>query len=253
MKRGGLWKSIFCFFVMVPLMWGTTVLAAERRVPSAAYPNIQDAINAAVPDVDVVLVLNGTYAGNLLVEKAITIKSENGPENTTIDCAGSGRGFTFRGADTSRAVLSGFTITGGNATSGGAILCELNASPTISECILSANNATNYGGAIACFKASPFISYCVMENNVASFGGGLFVKNGSASDPSPTLIGCTIANNRATSSGGGVCLHSYASPSFYNCLIAGNSAAQYGGAFYCYSKCARRHAGYRNRCSSIIP
>jgi len=238
MKRGGLWKSIFCFFVMVPLMWGTTVLAAERRVPSAAYPNIQDAINAAVPDVDVVLVLNGTYAGNLLVEKAITIKSENGPENTTIDCAGSGRGFTFRGADTSRAVLSGFTITGGNATSGGAILCELNASPTISECILSANNATNYGGAIACFKASPFISYCVMENNVASFGGGLFVKNGSASDPSPTLIGCTIANNRATSSGGGVCLHSYASPSFYNCLIAGNSAAQYGGAFYCYSKCA---------------
>jgi hypothetical protein len=210
MKRGGLWKSIFCFFVIVPVMWGTIVLAAELRVPSQ-YSSIQAAIDAAAPGVDVVLVEDGTYSGNLLVEKAITIKSENGAEHCVIDCAGSGVGVTFRGPGANGAVLSGFKITGGNAA---------------------------WGGAIACFQASPIISDCVMENNVASYGGGLFVKNVSASDPSPTLIGCTIANNTATKRGGGVFLHTYASPSFYNCLIAGNSASEYGGAFYCYFKCA---------------
>jgi len=237
MKRGGLWKSIFCVFVMVPFVWGTTVLAAELLVPSAAYPNIQAAIDAAVSD-DVVLVADGTYTGNLVVQKSITIRSVKGREMTTIDCAGTGRAFTFSGAGTSGAALTGFKITGGNADSGGAILCELNASPTISDCILSANKAIN-GGAIACFQSSPIISHCVMESNMASsVGGGLYIKNFSASDPSPTLIGCTIANNSASKHGGGIYLISYASPSFYNCLIAGNSAALNGGAFYCYNRCA---------------
>jgi hypothetical protein len=236
MKRAGILKSIFSFFVMVSLMWGATVLAAELRVPSQ-YSSIQAAIDVAVPG-DVVLVADGTYSGNLLVQKAITIKSENGADHCVIDCAGSSRGFTFSGTAASGAVLRGFTITGGKAVSGGAILCEANASPTITESIFSANEATNYGGAIACFQSSPTISYCVMENNVALLGGGLYVKNVSAIDPSPTLIGCTVANNSASRNGGGVYLLTYASPSFYSCLIAGNSASLNGGAFYCYNRCA---------------
>jgi hypothetical protein len=208
MRRAGVLKSIFSFLVMVLSMWGTTVLAAELHVSSSEYSSIQAAIDAAAPG-DVVLVADGTYSGNILVQKAITIKPENGA-HPVIDCAGSGVGVTFKGAAANEAVLSGFKITGGNGS---------------------------YGGAIACYQASPIISDCVMENNVALYGGGLFVKNAQATDPSPTLIGCTIANNSATR-GGGVFLHTFASPSFYNCLIAGNSAVQYGGAFYCYNQCA---------------
>ena len=220
-------------------MWGTMVLAAELRVPSQ-FLYIQDAINAAASG-DVVFVADGVYTGegnvNLLIVRAITIKSENGAEKTTIDCEGNNRAFTFRGTGTSGTVLSGFTIIGGNAASGGAILCENNASPTISECILSGNKATN-GGAIACFQSSPIISHCVIEKNTASNGGGGLLVNGSESNPSPTLVGCTIANNSAARRGGGVYLLNYASPSFYNCLIVGNSAALNGGGFYCLNQCA---------------
>jgi parallel beta-helix repeat protein len=221
-------------------MWVTSVFGSDLYVDwqqqSGPYKDIQSAILAAVPG-DVIHVSDGTYPGNLLVQEAITIISENGPGKTIIDCAGSGVGVTFKGAETTGAVLSGFTITGGNADLGGAIFCELNASPTISDCVLSANKAVN-GGAIACSQASPIISHCTLEGNTASsLGGGLYVKNTSPTDPSPTLMGCTIANNSANK-GGGVYLVNYASPAFYNCLIAGNSAVLNGGGLYLYNRCA---------------
>jgi hypothetical protein len=237
MKRRAFLKSLFSFLLMVLLMWGTGALAAELRVPSQ-YASIQAAIDVAAPG-DVVLVADGTYEGNLVVQESITIRSENGWEKTKIDCANQGRGVIFSGPSTSGAMLRGFTITGGNAAtgSGGAILCEGNASPTISECVLSANLATS-GGAIASIQSSPIISHCIVERNTASsVGGGLYVKNISASDPSPMIVGCTIANNNARR-GGAVYLFYYASPSFYNCLIVDNSASEFGGAFYCYRQCA---------------
>jgi predicted outer membrane repeat protein len=251
MRRGGVLKSIISFLVMVLLMWGTAALAAELHVPSSDYSSIQAAIDAAVPG-DVVLVAGGPYSGNLLVQKAITIKPENEANHPVIDCANAPRGFTFVGAEASEAVLNGFTITGGNGKVpedwkdiypdiygwqgfGGAILFEDGASATITDCTISGNTA-DYGGAIAFIKSCPTISHCVIETNIALLGGGLYVKNASASDPSPALITCTIMNNSANR-GGGVYLISYASPSFYNSLIAGNLASQFGGAFYCQNQC----------------
>jgi hypothetical protein len=129
--------------------------ATERLVPSQ-YPTIQAAIFAAV-DGDVVIVADGVYTGpgNRDVDfggKLLTVRSESGPESCIIDCqASSGnrhRGFYFHTNETAAAVLDGFTIQNGYAPynepcyySGGGILCQYNANPTIRNCILRENHA----------------------------------------------------------------------------------------------------------------
>ncbi len=129
--------------------------ATERLVPSQ-YPTIQAAINVAV-DGDVVIVADGVYTGtgNRDIDylgKALTVRSESGPESCIIDCqASSGnrhRGFFFHTNETAAAVLNGFTIQNGFApynapceASGGGILCKDNANPTIQNCIIRGNRA----------------------------------------------------------------------------------------------------------------
>jgi len=70
-----------------------------RADGSGDYPTIQAAIDAA-SDYDVVVVADGNYTGegnkNLdFGGKAITLRSQNGPEKCIIDCEGNGRGFYF--------------------------------------------------------------------------------------------------------------------------------------------------------------
>ncbi len=130
--------------------------ATERLVPSQ-YPTIQAAIDAAV-DGDVVIVADGMYTGTGnrdidFLGKALTVRSENGPANCTIDCqathADPHRGFHFHQNESCACAVDGFTIQNGYAPdeggsiqhAGGAILCRDNANPTIRNCILRLNQA----------------------------------------------------------------------------------------------------------------
>ena len=91
-------------------------------------------------DGDTVLVANGIYVGinnkNLDFKgKAITVRSENGPEKSIIDCEGDGRGFYFHSGESEDSVISGFTIRNGNADKGGGIYIT-HSSPTITTVLL---------------------------------------------------------------------------------------------------------------------
>jgi len=124
---------------------------------SGDYLTIQEGINAAV-DGDTVLVLDGTYTGpgNRDLDfggKAITVRSENGPDNCIIDCEGRQadphRGFFFYSGETTAAVVDGFTIQNGYARSegecgtiGGGILCMFS-NPTIANCTIIGNTAAD--------------------------------------------------------------------------------------------------------------
>ncbi len=75
-------------------------------VPSAQYPTIQTAINAAAPG-DTILVSPRTYPENLVITKSINLVGAS-PNNTIIDASGSGPGINITAA--SAVYISGFTI-----------------------------------------------------------------------------------------------------------------------------------------------
>ena len=203
--------------------------AATRYVPSQ-YSTIQAAIDACNTG-DTVNVAPDTYNGlgnrNIYFRgKAITVRSETGPENCIIDGEGYGApGFLFTNAETENSVLDGFTITNFNHCG---IYCY-SSSPTIRNCKISNNTAT-YGGGIDCREYShPTITSCVIRGNKSTTGGygggGIFCNWGC----DPTISNCVITSNSAAYRGGGIYFYFFCHPKFINCEISKNTAYDGGG------------------------
>ncbi len=203
------------------------------RVPSE-YPTIQAAIDDA-EEYELVLVADGTHdgPGNRDLDfggKAITLRSERGPDDCVIDCEGLGRGFHFQSGEGPDAVVDGFTISNGVGWSGAGILCGW-ATPTIRNCLITGNSADGFGGGIDCYDHGSDITVlnCTISGNTAGgYGGGI----ASWGLSRPTVTSCVISGNSA-SAGGGVG-HDKSAFMFTNCTIAGNSAENAGGGVYTY-------------------
>jgi len=193
------------------------------------YPTIQQAIDAAF-DGDTVLVIDGTYSGEGnrdidFLGKAITVRSESGPENCIIDCETLGSAFYFHRGEDAHSLLDGFTITNGHGgIGGGGIFCS-SASPRVANCVITSNAGQVAGGGL-CFRGGkPTITDCTIKGNFADRGAGIYCDNNS----SPTITNCTITANSADRDGGGIyCKDS--SPTLINCTLTGNSATYDGGA-----------------------
>jgi hypothetical protein len=221
---------------------GNAAPLAPYRTWATAATNIQDAVDAAVPEA-LVLVSNGVYQAGarvvygvnnrVAVTKAMTIQSVNGPSLTAI--AGYQVPGTVNGPAaircvylTNRAVLSGFTLTNGatqnsgtfNDTnhSGGGVWCE-SVSAVVTNCVLVANSA-NYGGGGA---YGGTLNNCNLTTNVANYGPGGGVSYG-------TLNNCVLMGNSALGfshgDGGGVYVCT-----LNNCALVGNTASDGGGAY----------------------
>jgi hypothetical protein len=210
-------RFFLILLIVICLLFATCGLAGTNRVPSD-YPTIQAAINASVAG-DIVLVAPGTYTGdgNRDIDfkgKAITVKSEEGPQTCIIDCQGSEddphRGFYFHSSEDPNSVLQGLTIINGYVDVGGAIACD-GASPTIRNCVLRNNTAYlhrsgGYGGGIYCAYSDAFVSDCVIRENTAriwyaiipvgGLGGGIYCFKGK-----PTISKCIIESNHGLGPG----------------------------------------------------
>ena len=182
---------------------------------------------------DIVVVKSGTYTGpgnkNLNFSgKAITVRSEDGPEATIIDCENEGMGFIFNNIETSSSVVDGFTIRNENFLGGGGIYC-LYSCPNISNCIITNGS----GPGIYCENASPLITNCTITENITNRGAGIYCLG----DSNPTITKCIITGNSATDwCGGGILFDGTTnnpSATISNCIIAENYSNESGGGIHC--------------------
>ena len=202
----------------------------------AEYATIQEAIDASLDLGDIVLIADGTYTGlgnkDLVCNgRAITVRSENGPDTCIIDCEYNGRGFLFECSEGPDSVVEGLTImhgvVAGSDGGGGGVYCTDVSSPTIRDCTIT-GCSTFRGGGVSCqYLGNPTLSNCLISGNSANSGGGVYCYRSS-----PTITNCTINQNSANNGGG---IHCNAGDAVItNCTITGNSASDDGGGVYCY-------------------
>lgn len=202
----------------------TTLRPAEIYVPDD-YNTIQQAVDSAV-DGNVIIVADGLYSGpnNRDIDfggKAITVISENGPANCIIDCEGIGRAFYFHSGEARNSIVSGFTITNGQAFEGGAIYCK-SSSPTIAGCYLKLNSA-DYGGGLYmedCCSPGPLLKNCIVSQNSAAYFGGAVCCSGSWL----SIGNCTFSINSAGNEGGAIAGYYNSSVDVSNSILWGNTA-----------------------------
>jgi len=182
---------------------------------STASTDIQSAIDVSTNG-DLILVTNGLYntggrvvydalTNRVVINKAVTVQSVNGPSVTVIQGYQVSQGSTAYNNDvrcvymTNYVVLDGFAITGGAApASGGGVFCE---------------------------STNSILTNCVLNNNLCSLsdfsaGGGAIYQG--------TLNGCILSNNLANYVNGGAAYYSVLN----NCLIISNTAGLGGGAAF---------------------
>jgi hypothetical protein len=196
--------------------WGIVCTSAAGRTihvdddGPADFNNIQAAVDDS-NDGDFIIVADGVYTGDGnrdidFLGKAITLRSEKGPQNCIIDCQGSQasfhRGFCFLHGEDANSVLEGFTISKAWwHEKGGGIYCD-NAGPTIRNCIIKDNHAYSVAGGM--FESwtigsgggiygstGPIINCLIVGNFTGNEGGGLYLCSGP-------IINCTISDNRVS-------------------------------------------------------
>lgn len=210
----------------------------SQTYPFASWEHATHRIEQALQlaqDGDTILVMNGTYypAATLMLDKAITLKSVNGPAATMISGSAWQRCVFMDHAD---ARLEGFTLSHGVAEYGGGLY--LNQGGLVLDCIVRDNQATR-GGGIFLNQAGGQVRDSIVEGNQASWGAGVYLSNGGV------VSGSTIRDNQTLldsewHEGGGAYVNQ--SGELNDCVIENNQSGKYGGGVVLY------HGGLLSHC-----
>jgi hypothetical protein len=210
---------------------------------ATAYTTIQAGINAATGG-QTVVVGNGTYSERINFSgKDITVRAVSGA--ATIDGGDNGSVVTFTNAESSSALLEGFTIQNGTGSSlwgeAGGIDIR-NSSPTIKRCVIASNVGGYGGGGVSVISGSPVFYSCIFQNNSAAYIGGGFCHSVSGVS---SLNNCVFIANHADYFGGGMGINANSGGGagvtvyLYNCTLFSNdsgsngcSVANYQGTLY---------------------
>lgn len=210
----------------------TFVLTVETRfiyVP-ADYPNVQQAVDAAVDGEDKIIVSAGTYPSFNTDGKTIEIEGDPAnPANVIIDANFSGSCIVVDQGGSP--VIDGFTLKNGTGQLG------LPAPTT-----LHAPASGYYGGGILCFNSTPTFRNMIIEdnslvvnNNHGGSGAGIYIGGGSIVLIEGTVSTFTVQNNSSTTyRGGGICIDN-SDVTINKADIINNYAGDYGGGISVYN------------------
>ena len=228
--------------------------AADGRSWATAMQTIQSAVDAAEYG-DRVWVSNGIHtagggvvaadsANRVAIDKPVTVTGVGGAGAVIIDGGGMRCVYATNGA-----VLSGLTLTGGRAETGGAAYGGV-----LDHCVLQNNIAYGFGGAtcaavlnhctlidnwgaVGCAAYSGSLSNCLIADNTGDAYAVLYEctlvnclvagnhNDGGGAVQGCTLYNCTVAGNTTYEDTGGA----YQS-TLYNCIVYGNSAGGSGSS-----------------------
>ncbi|MEL6349609.1 MAG: MopE-related protein [Myxococcota bacterium] len=178
---------------------------------------------AGASDGDELIVCQGTYNENIVIDNHITIRAIDGVENTIIEGTGDGSVITANGTPVS---LIGLTIRGGVGADGGGVNGERSLDLSIEDCVITGNEArTEGGGVYGPTDGVLAITNTTISDNEARSGGGVFA---------PALAffsGVTITNNEADD-GGGVYADGGLDYQWDTSTAITNNVAEKGGGVY---------------------
>jgi hypothetical protein len=175
-------NRIFSIIIMlIVLLCSSTLMAATWYVdddtcpaegegtPENPFCSIQHAIGLTGSG-DTIIVAPGTYTENISLDNDITLISEDQhPKSTIID---GGEITTAVTVENDNSTIQGFTITGGDGTTGGGVYCNNNSNPIIRNCIISNNHAQLGGGVYITGSSHVTIENCTIVCNTAENGNG---------------------------------------------------------------------------------
>jgi len=231
-------KSIFAILTLLLVALAPSVQAAQHTVPGG-FKTIQAAVDQAQPG-DVVVVGPGWWNEAVdLKGKAITLRSRDGADKTTLDGT-SLKESVLRclSGESKQTIIDGFTVTNGTGhealygsrTAVGGGLLVLGAAPTIRNCVFQKNDvAYNGGGVYLARGAKATFETCTFLENGAEKGGAVYSVQSNA-----TFDGCHFKNNEGRYSGGGMYNADNSQSVIKDCRFERNRANYYGGAIYEY-------------------
>jgi hypothetical protein len=234
--------SLTATLTPVPVMHYVNLNSLDPVPPytswDTAATGIQDAIDAATPG-DLIFVTNGVYASGgrvaegmltnrVVIDKAVTVQSINGPSVTLIQgnpvvASNAVRCVYMAG----NATLSGFTLTNGATLNlndesadeeGAGVWCQ-SSNEVLTNCIIAGNSAYFSGGGVY----GGTLNQCLLLANSA--GGNPYYDPGGGA--SGSILNFCILNGNSGEDGGGAF-----SSTLNNCLVINNSAVGGGGAYF---------------------
>jgi hypothetical protein len=248
---------------LVAAAGATTVYVDDDTCPEEGsgtqadpYCSIAVAIHYAA-DADAIVVAPGTYLESIdFLGKAVTVRSLD-PQDAAVVAAtiidGTGHAHVVRcvSGEGPASVLSGFTITGGNADAaewpancGGGML-NIESGPTVSHCVFSGNAAAWSGGGMYNSSAYPTVTDCTFDGNSAdNAGAGMFNNTSDA-----MVTRCAFINNAASNGGGGM-YNEGGTTAVTDCTFTANTAGHGGGIANMWESLTLINCTFRN---NVVP